>query len=396
MKKIFSLIIITVILISCGKKETVSVKELVSNGTIEELRTKKKEITTNLDEINNDLESINDAISKLDSVKKLPLITTITTKEAIFNHYVELQGNVKTKQNVLIYPEIPGILTRIYVKEGQRVGKGQLLAAIDDGGLSQQIAQLEVNEQLAKTIYERQKRLWDQKIGSEVQFLQAKASYEAQTNSVKQLKRQQGKSLVRAPFSGIIDDVMKEAGTVIAPGQGSEIFRIVNLKNMYIEAEVPESYIKNVTKGKTVEVYFPVLGKTVDAKIRQVGNFINPSNRAFTIEVAVPNKSGDIKPNLTARLKINDYTSEKAILIPQSIISENSEGQQYVYLVLDKDGTNAVAKKTVIETGKTQGDFIEILGFMDSEELKPMASGEEVISEGARSVNDGQKVEIKN
>lgn len=405
MKKIYTLLTVSLILLSCGKKEAVSVEELVSEGTIKELRTRKAEITTNLEAINIDLKAVNDAISKLDTVKKLPLITTIVTKEEVFNHYLELQGNVKTKQNVLVYPEMPGILRKVYVKEGQRVAKGQLLATIDDGGLSQQIAQLKIQEQLSKTTYERQKRLWDQKIGSEIQFLQAKASYEAQTNAVKQLRRQQGKSVVRAPFSGVIDDVMKEPGTVLAPGQGSEIFRVVNLNNMYIEAEVPESYIKNVTKGKKVEVFFPVLGKMVEAKIRQVGNFINPSNRAFKVEIYVPNKSGDIKPNLTARLKINDYTSEKAILIPQSIISENAEGEQYVYLVGDKkENKYATANKTIIETGKTQGDVIEVLNTkiitkkngVSEVLLKPMNAGFEVISEGARSVNDGQKVEIKN
>ena len=405
MRKIYSLLIISLLLLSCGKKEAVSVENLVSDGTIKELRTRKTEITKNLEAINIDLKAINEAISKLDTVKKLPLITTIVTKDEVFNHYLELQGSVKTKQNVLVYPEMPGILRRIYVKEGQKVSKGQLLATIDDGGLSQQIAQLEVQEELAKTTYERQQRMWQQKIGSEIQFLQAKAAYEAQTNAVKQLKRQQGKSLIKAPFSGVIDDVMKEPGTVLAPGQGSEIFRIVNLNNMYIEAEVPESYIKNITIGKKVEVFFPVLGKTIETKIRQVGNFINPSNRAFKIEIYVPNKSGNIKPNLTARLKINDYTSEKAVLIPQSIISENAEGEQYVYLIHNKKNNKyATAKKTIIETGKTQGDVIEVLSTKtvtkkDGDNkvfLKPMNAGVEIVSEGARSVNDGQKVEIKN
>lgn len=300
---------------------------------------------------------------------------------------------------------MPGILRRVYVKEGQRVKKGQLLATIDDGGISSQLAQLEATTDLAKTTYERQKRLWDQKIGSEIQYLQAKTNFEAQKNTINQLKSQLSKASIRAPFSGVIDDVMKEAGTVIAPGQGSEVFRIVNLNNMYVEAEVPESYIKNVTIGKNVEVYFPVLGKTVTAKIRQVGNFINPSNRAFKIEVSIPNKEGNIKPNLTARLEINDYTNTKAILIPQSIISENAEGEQYIYLIHSKKNNKyAVAKKTIIKTGKTQGDVIEVLSTKIITEkngekkvfLRPMSAGSEVVSEGARSVNDGQKVEIKN
>lgn len=389
MRKIYSLLVITLILVSCGEQKKASVQDLVSNGTIKELRTRKAEISAQLANTNIDLKSINDAISKLDSVKKLPLITTITSKEEVFRHYLEVQGNVKTKQNILVYPEIPGILEHIYVKEGQRVSKGQVLAKIADGGLAQQVAQAKASAQLAKTTYERQNRLWNQKIGSEIQYLQAKTAYESQKNIVAQMKKQLAKSNVIAPFSGVIDDVLKEAGAVVAPGQGSELFRIVNLENMYIEAEIPESHIVNVTKGKTVEIYFPVLEKTVQAKIRQVGNFINPANRAFKIEIGVSNSSGDIKPNLTAKLKINDYTSKKAILIPQSIISENAKGQQYVYLASDKqDNKYAIAKKTIISTGKTQGDFIEV--------LETIVSGTEIISEGARSVNDGQKVEIKN
>ena len=389
MRKIYSLLVITILLVSCGEQKKASVQDLVSNGTIKELRARKAEITEQLANTNVDLKSINDAISKLDSVKKLPLITTITCKEEVFKHYLEVQGNVKTKQNILVYPEIPGILEHVYVQEGQRVSKGQVLAKIADGGLMQQVAQAKASAQLAKTTYERQNRLWNQKIGSEIQYLQAKTAYETQKNIFAQMKKQLAKSNVVAPFSGVIDDVLKEAGAVVAPGQGSELFRIVNLENMYIEAEIPESHIVNVTKGKTVEIYFPVLEKTIQARIRQVGNFINPANRAFKIEIGVPNSSGDIKPNLTARLKINDYTSKKAILIPQSIISENAKGQQYVYLASDKqDNKYAIAKKTIISTGKTQGDFIEV--------LETIASGTEIISEGARSVNDGQKVEIKN
>ena len=288
-----------------------------------------------------------------------------------------------------MYPEIPGILRKILVKEGQRVSKGQLLAVIDDGGLSNQVAQLEATTQLAKTTFERQKRLWEEKIGSEIQFLQTKTNYEAQRNSLQQLKSQQSKASIRAPFSGVIDDVLKEPGTVIAPGQGSEVFRIVNLKNMYVEAEVPEKYIASITKNKEVKVAFPVLGETLISQIKQVGSFINPNNRSFKIEVTVANKSGNVKPNLTAKLQINDYTKMKAILIPQSIISENAKGEQFIYILKDKKPNNeAVAARLIIETGKTQGDMIEV--------TKNLSENAEVIMEGARSVNNGQVVKVIN
>jgi RND family efflux transporter MFP subunit len=286
----------------------------------------------------------------------------------------------------VITPEMSGILKQVFVKEGQRVSKGQILARVDDGGMSQQVAQLQIQADLAKTTYERQKRLWDQKIGSEIQFLQAKSAYEAQQKAVDQIQVQLSKTAIRAPFSGVIDDVITEQGSVVAAGQ-SQIIRIVNLRDMYIEAVIPEKYITTVTKGKDVEVYFPVLGgEAVNAKIRQASDFIDPNNRTFKIEIAVPNKDGNIKPNLTAKLKINDYTNPTAILIPQSVISENADGEQYVYLADSLQGKTAKAKRAFITTGKTQGDFIEI--------LKGLNNGDAIVNEGARSVNDGQEITI--
>ena len=218
-----------------------------------------------------------------------------------------------------------------------------------------------------------------------MEYLQAETTYKAQQNAVDQLKKQLAKTTVRAPFSGIVDDVFTEQGSVVAPGQ-SQLLRIVNLNNMYIEAEIPENNLLSIKKGKTVEVYFPVLGKTVHTKVRQVGNYINPSNRSFKIEIGLPNKDGEIKPNLTSKLKINDYSNNEAILIPQSIINENAKGQQYVYVITDKKDSAGKAKKAIIETGKTQGDIIEVLSGLKNDD--------EVIEEGARNVNEGQTVKV--
>ena len=320
MKNIFLLIIITVFLNSCSNEKEPSLEEVLATNDVELLKSRKSEIDAKLEELTLDLNQLNNKLNILNKDRNTPLITTIRTSEQKFNHFIELQGNVKTKQNVLVYPEMPGILNKVYVKEGQKVKKDQILATIDDGGLSQQLLLLKSNEQLAKTTFERQKRLWDQKIGSEIQYLQAKTSYDSQKNATKQLKKQLGKFTIRAPFSGIIDDVFKEKGTVVAPGPGAELFRIINLSNMYIETDVPESYISSIKKNKMVEVNFPILGRSYDSSIRQVGNFINPSNRTFRIEVGIPNLDGEIKPNLTAKLRLNDYSNSNAILIPQSII----------------------------------------------------------------------------
>jgi len=282
-----------------------------------------------------------------------------------------------------------GTLQRVYVKEGQGVRKGQILASIDDGGIGSQLAQLKTQEALARTTFERQQRLWDQKIGSEIQYLQAKASFEAQESAVKQLQSQLARATIRAPFSGVIDDVIKDQGTVVSPGPGSEVFRIVNLSEMYIEVDVPENNLGSIQVGKEAKVYFPVLGDTVLTKIRQTGNFINPSNRAFRVEIPVPNVEGKIKPNLTAKVSLNDYSNENAMLIPQSIISENSEGQQYVFVAKTTDKENqAQVHRQVITTGKTQGNVVEVLSGINVGDL--------LIKEGARNVKNDQNVEINN
>ncbi|WP_405411162.1 efflux RND transporter periplasmic adaptor subunit [Maribacter sp. Asnod1-A12] len=387
MKKILFLLTATIALFSCGGGEP-SVAEIIEKQNLEAIRAKKSEITSQQKLIDVQLKSLDSAIAILGNEEKLPLVNTLTAKKEIFNHYLELQGAVSTKQNVLIYPEMSGTLQKVYVKAGDRVSRGQILATIDDGGMSSQLSQLKTQAALAKTTFERQERLWNQNIGSEIQYLQAKTNYEAAENMVSQTQSQLGKSTVRAPFSGIIDNVIKDQGTVVAPGPGSEVFRIVNLSDMYIEVEVPESYLGSVAKGKEALVYFSVLGDSIVTKIRETGNFINPSNRSFEAEIPVPNKDGRIKPNLTAKVAINDYTSEEAILIPTSIISENADGEQYVFVAeeTNTDG-EALVKRSVITTGKTQGANIEV--------LSGLADGNQIIKEGARSVKDGQKVKIK-
>lgn len=385
MKKLIQLSIIGIVLASCGGGGNDSVETVIATSDLEEIRAKRDAVTENIKALEDQVKLLDSAILELDDNAKLPLVTTMAITPKEFQHFLELQGDVMTRQNVLVYPEMAGTLNRVYVKEGQRVSKGQLLASIDDGGLSNQLAQMKTQLELAKTTFERQKRLWDQNIGSEIQYLQAKTQYEAQENAVKQMESQLGKSSIRAPFSGIIDDVIKDQGTVVSPGPGSEVFRIVNLSDMYVEVEVPEAHLPNVTPGKAVEVYFPVLGESVSTQVRQTGNFINPSNRAFTVEIPVSNEKGTIKPNLTAQVKINDYTNDQAILIPQSVVSENAEGEQYVYLVTEENNEQ-IAKKAIVELGKTQGDYVEV--------INGLTANTNLIVEGARRVREGQSVKV--
>ncbi len=385
MKKAIYITLIAAVLASCGGSGSNSIENVLASKDVDAIRAKRNDLTAELKALENQVKQLDDAISELDNSANLPLVSVLTVQPQEFQHFLELQGDVKTDQNVLVYPEMSGTLYRIYVEKGQKVSKGQLLASIDDGGLSSQLAQMRTQAALSKTTFERQKRLWEQNIGSEIQYLQAKTNYEAQESAVKQLESQVERSSIRAPFSGIIDDVIKDQGTVVSPGPGSEIFRIVNLSDMYIDVEVPEAHLPNVSVGKMVNAYFPVLGETITTKVRQTSNFINPSNRSFKAEIPVPNNNGHIKPNLTAKVRINDYTNENAILIPQSVVSENAEGEQFVYVITDENGS-MVAKKVIIQPGTTQGDYLEV--------LEGLPAGSKVIVEGARSIREGQAVQV--
>ncbi len=387
MKNIFLLLTLAILSISCVN-DSKSTTSIIESKDLKKIRKQRDELVNKETAIIKEIKIIDEAISSLDTIKKYPLVTTFQVKATNFNHFLELQGSVATKQNLILYPEFSGLLTKLFVKEGQKVEKGQLLATIDDAGLSQQLAQIEVQLSLAKTTFDRQERLWEQKIGSEIEFLQAKAAYEGQQNAVNQMKSELEKTSVRAPFSGFIDDIITEQGTVVGAG-ASKLLRIVNLNNMYIEVEVPEVYLSSIVPGKKVEVYFPVLGQTLNTKVDQASNYINPNNRTFKITIPIKNKEKLIKPNLTAKIKINDYTNEQAILIPQSIISENSLGEQYIFIANNTNKDNeAIVKKMIVKTGKNQEGFVEILQGLTSNDI--------VINEGARNVKDGQSVRILN
>lgn len=386
MKKILLISTSFLILFACGDKKETSIEELIATKNLMAIKERKAILMDEQNQLTKTLAQLDEAILALDSNLNFPIVTTLTLQKKVFNHYVELQGSIQTKENIVVFPEYAGILTQVLVKEGQQVSKGQLLAKIDDGGLSQQLAQVETQAALAKTTFERQERLWKDKIGSEMQYLQAKTNHEAQQKLVAQLKEQLERTLVKAPFSGVVDDVISEQGQVVSPGM-SQLFRIVNLSNMYAEAEIPENYLKGIKSNAKVAVYLPVLGDTIFSTIRQVGNFINPNNRSFKVEVALENTKENIKPNLTAILQINDYTNENAFVIPQHIISENAEGEQYVYLVETNEKNENIAKKQIITTGKAQSGSVEVLSGLTNNAI--------LINEGARNVRENQKITVK-
>ncbi len=384
MKKFTYIVFTALLVLACNSEKKESLETILETKNIKKIREKRKEISAQKLEIDSKLDAIDEALSELDNSKKIPLVSTINLKSEPFNHYIELQGNVNTRDMLVLYPQFAGTLNHIYVKEGQSVKKGQILAKIDDGGLTQQLNQLQIQKNLAQTTFERQERLWQQNIGSEIQYLQAKSLYEAQAQAIEQLEKQIERTMVIAPFTGTIDEIITEEGSVVGPGQ-NPILRIVNLDNMFVETDVPERYIQTITKGKKTIVSFNYIADDIESQVYQTANFINPANRTFKIEVRVPNKDHSIKPNLTAKLRINDYFSPNAILIPQSIITENAMGEQYVFVVNPK-GKEFLAQKQIIKTGKTQDDVIEV--------IEGLKENDQIIVEGARSVRDGQAVNI--
>lgn len=376
-KKIVSLLIASAIFASCGNKDnTQTVDQLIAAKNNKELQARKATIQA-------DLAKIDAALATLNVRKEEALVSVATLKDTVFNHYLDIQGSVNTKENILIQPEMPGTLITLTVKAGQRVSKGQLLARVDDGGSSQQVASLETQYQLAKTTFERQKNLWNQKIGSEIQYLQAQTQMLSLQRSVAQAKAMLSKTEIRAPFSGTIDEVFVEKGQVVsASPQG--LMRIVNLNNMYVSTSVPESYIGKLKVGTQVDVFLTSLNKNYKGKVRQIGNFINPNNRSFGIEVSIPNPENLLRPNQVAKLKVIDYTVKNAIVVPSNVIQEDGKGNQFVFVASNSNGKTATAKKSMVTTGKSSDNVTEILSGLSANDI--------IVIEGVNTISEGMKL----
>ena len=375
-KKIIVIAILSLSIISCANKENSNIDQLISSKNVKGLQERKATLQA-------EITKIEEALATLEIKKVEALVEVSTVKDTLFSHYLEIQGSVDTKENILVQPEFSGTLTTLTVTAGQRVTKGQILGKIDDGGLSQQLASLENQYALAKTTYDRQKNLWDKKIGSEIQFLQAQTQMVAAQKGVAQMKAQLSKTVIRAPFSGTIDEVFVEKGQVVAPSaQG--LMRIVNLGNMFVSTSVPETYIGKLKVGTEVDVYLTSLGKTYVGKVRQIGNFINPNNRSFGIEVSIPNPDNLLRPNQVAKLKITDYTNKHAIVVPTGVIQEDGTSSNYVYVVQGSNGKTGTAKKTLVTVGKSSDNVTEILSGLSANDI--------IVVEGVNTISDGMKL----
>lgn len=413
MKKIFLPLALLLTLAACKKDEVQdkTLEALIKTKDVKGLQAYKDRQKAKMDSLNKVMAEVDKNLTAWGVSQTTGYVSVQKLQQTSFAHNVEIQGNVTTDQDVTIQPDFSGVLS-LYVKEGQRVNRGQVIGRIADGGLNDQYkqAQIQVSSmnaqlQIAKTdanlkriAYEKQAALWKQKIGSEFQYLQAKAAYDAAQRQVAAsqstvsatqkaadaVRSNLAKTAIVAPFSGVIDKVMTQNGQVVAPGR--DIVKLISLGIMRVEAKVPETYLANIRPGTSVDVFFPALNKSIKSSVRLVGNYIDPATRTFIIQIPVPNEGGYVKPNLLAQIKIQDYLNPSAIQIPAQYIYDDAAHKSYVFVATNINGENGIAKKVLVETGQKSENSVEI--------TKGLKAGDVVITDGSKNLTEGQKVKI--
>lgn len=296
-----------------------------------------------------------------------------------FQHFIEVQGTVDAKNNVLVSPKSGGAVTAVYVKEGDAVRAGQVLAKVDDQILRESIAEIKTQWELANTVYEKQANLWRQQIGTELQYLQAKNNKESLEKRLATLNSQLSQANITSPIAGVVDQVNVKPGESAMPGMG--VVRVVNLSQLKVVAKVADTHVASVKKGSLVKVKFPDLNKEVNARVSFVGATVDPLSRTFDIEATLP-PSRDLKPNQLAVVNINDVNKPNAIVINQNLI-QNTEKGQVVY-VAEGEGAKKTAKAKVVKTGQSYNGQVEI--------TDGLLAGDQLVTQGYQELVDGQPV----
>jgi RND family efflux transporter MFP subunit len=345
---------------------------------LEELKEQQAKLQEQIAELEAELKAEGKTVA---TKQKTVPVSVSSLEQDTFRHYLEVQGRVDFTQNVMVSAKVPGVLTSVRVEPGDRVSKGQTMATIDAQVLEQNIAEVKTRLDLANVAYERQKNLWDQEIGTEMQFLTAKNNKEALERNLAALQQQRDQYNIKAPISGVVDEVKPNAGEAVQPGVG--IIRVVNLEGGKIVAEVSEAYQDKISKGDEAVVYFPDLKQEVQTTVDVVSSFINPTSRTFTVELRL--KSGSditLRPNMVAVVRIQDYKNEGVVTLPVNLVQKD-EKSSYVY-VAQKKGDEYVAARKEIETGMNYGGKVEV--------LSGLSANDRVITAGYQSVNEGQPV----
>ncbi|MEM6297811.1 MAG: efflux RND transporter periplasmic adaptor subunit [Bacteroidota bacterium] len=366
-------------LAACGEGEkepkTVAEKEAKIKSLREEMAALQTQITT--------LEGEIQAESGENPEDALRRITALPLQKETFKHFIKVQGNVSSDENVLVNPEMSGTIIAVNVKEGDRVGRGQTLLQLDDGTLDKSIAELEARLTLAKQTYDRQKNLWDQKIGTEMQYLQAKNNVEVLEKNIESIQEQRSKTFVKAPINGTINEVMVNQGELANPAM--PIARIVNLSKVKVEAEVSEKYLPSLRRGDKVTINFPVLNESREAKIDFVGDYIDERNRTFKVQVSLSNPDKMLKPNIVAMVEVNDLTKEDAVTVPTNLIQQATDGTKFVWTVVTEEGKKTIKRRNIKPGISYEGRALIEEGLDGTETL---------VNKGYNEVTEGEEVVI--
>lgn len=376
MKKIL-LFTLVVILASCSSSDRkAEIKE--------EIKAKKKSITElkkEISELEDELHA--DSTYSIDNYLIPIRIKEISKQE--FNHYIEVNGAVEAINDAFISPEMNGQIKKVYVEEGETVTKGQLLVSLNTAVTQKGIEELETALELATTMFKKQKELWNQKIGSEIQYLQAKNGKEALEGKLETLKAQLAMAQIKAPFDGIVDDIYQKEGEMASPG--FRLIQLVDLKKLKVNADLSEHYLASINKGDTVSVTFPAYDDIeYNVPVFRTGNVVKLDNRTFTIEVKINNKNNMLKPGIISVIHINDYVNKSAFIVPSLILKRDVNNEFFLFVVDEKDG-ELIATKTYVKTGKSFKDQTEILSGLEE--------GQKIITEGYNTVSTGTKIQIK-
>lgn len=347
------------------------------------LQTKKKE----LQELTATIKTLEEQIADLDPTSILnsgPVVTTSPITRTTFEQFVEVQGQVEADDRVAATAEVAGRILKMPLEEGDRVRAGQLIAELDLEQISKQKAELEISWRLAKDVYERQSRLWDQNIGSELQYLEAKNNVERLEKGMEILDFQMTKGKVYAPISGIVDAINLKGGELASPG--FPIVTILNTARLQVVADLPENFLQNVQVGEKVKMYYPGLNMEQEGRIRMIGSTIDASNRTFKIEVNVGNPKGMLKPNLLVNVLIKDFELEDAVVIPLDLVQQEVGGKRFV-IVTAEGSEGTVARKKYVEIGESyEGKVVITQGLTGTETL---------VIEGARGLANDDPIRIQ-
>lgn len=354
-------------------------------GDLQTLTAQRDSIKTVVDGLNAQITDLDAAIAALDTTASYDAVTAFEVNPDLFYHYFEVFGTVEADKSINLFPLNSGKVERIHVKAGQKVSQGQLLVSLDTDLMESSLKELETALALAQTVFNKQQKLWiDEQIGSEIQYLQAKNNYDGLAQKLETLKEQMAMSEVRAPFAGTIDEVFAKVGELAAPQMPA--VRLVNTSGVYVKADVPESYANRVKVGTPANVAFTSMDFEVAAEVLQVGQFIQAGNRTFSINVSLPADPGSVKPNQMVHVALQDYWNDAALAVPSSLIQQDVEGNDFVFVLQNKGAYSEVAK-VFVKTGLSYEGRTEIKSGIEA--------GAQLVDKGSRSVRTGQRVHVK-